>query len=396
MLSLIGLTITFFLAVVLWGKQHKTRADYVLLGLLVLIGIHLALYYSVASGRYLRFPYLLGAEIPLPLAYGPLLYLYTSELTGHEMKPRHRFLHFVPIMLAYFFILPFYLLTPGRKIEVYQHEGEGFRDRQLLLLVAIVLSGTLYALFSWLRLQKHRSRIDARFSNTEKINLVWLRYLIAGISVIWLTIFLDDEAYIFGAVVMFVCFIGYFGIRQTGIFTGQSGLAWEQAGVARETAVAPPAAVGAAGSREIIPELDDTGQEAVGKPKYARSGLSREVALVMYQNLEDLMARERLFTDPELTLVQLSERLGTNANHLSQVINMIGNKSFYDYINALRIAEFTRIAGSDENQKYTLLHLALECGFNSKTSFNRNFKKHTGLSPSEFLAQQDIHLPPKE
>jgi AraC-like DNA-binding protein len=392
MLSLIGLAITFFLAVILWGKHHKTSADYVLLIWLLLIGVHLGFYYSVASGKYLQFPYLLGVEIPLPLAYGPLLYLYTSELTGRTQPRRYRLLHFVPVILAYLYIVPFYVLTPERKIWIYQHEGEGFRDRQLLLLCAIVVSGVSYALLSWIRLQRHRRRIDAQFSNTEKINLTWLRYLIAGISVIWLTIFLDNEAYIFGTVVAFVCFIGYFGIRQTGIFTDSSRLAWD-AGATPEIAALPIDDTDGARASEPAAGTGNAAQDTGGKSKYARSGLSGDVALLIYKNLEELMARERLFTDPELTLVQLSEKLGTNANHLSQVINTVGNKSFYDYINALRIAEFTRIAALKENQKYTLLHLALECGFNSKTSFNRNFKKHTGLSPSEFLAGQDIHLP---
>ncbi|MET7257424.1 helix-turn-helix domain-containing protein [Dyadobacter fermentans] len=391
MLSLIGLAITFFLAVILWGKRHKANADYVLLIWLLLIGVHLGFYYSVASGKYLQFPYLLGVEIPLPLAYGPLLYLYTSELTRPTHRRRYRLLHFVPLVLAYLYIIPFYVLTPARKIWVYQHEGEGFRERQLLLLCAIVLSGVSYALASWLRLQRHRKRIDAQFSNTEKINLAWLRYLIAGISVIWLTIFLDNEAYIFGAVVTFVCFIGYFGIRQMGIFTDQSRLAWEEGNAPTHGASASLTAE-AAESEEPVTAAGNAAQDTAVKSKYARSGLSQGVALLIYENLETLMMRERLFTYPELTLVQLSEKLGTNANHLSQVINMVGNKSFYDYINALRIAEFTRIAGLPENQKYTLLHLALECGFNSKTSFNRNFRKHTGLSPSEFLAQQNIHL----
>ena len=138
MLSLIGLAITFFLAVILWGKHHKTSADYVLLIWLLLIGVHLGLYYSVTSGKYLQFPYLLGVEIPLPLAYGPLLYLYTSELTRLTHKRRYRLLHFVPLVLAYLYIIPFYMLTAERKIWVYQHEGEGFRTQQLLLLLSLI------------------------------------------------------------------------------------------------------------------------------------------------------------------------------------------------------------------------------------------------------------------
>lgn len=388
MLNLIGLTITFFLVAILLGKHRKTSADYVLMIWLVVIGVHLGLYYSVVSGRYLRFPYLLGIEIPLPLAYGPLLYIYTAELTRPAPNIWRRLIHFLPVGLAYLYVMPFYVLTASEKIRVYQHEGEGFRDRQLLLLVAIILSGTLYALFSWIELRNHRKRIDYQFSNTENINLAWLRYLIAGVVVIWATIFLDGEEYIFGAVVLFVFFIGYFGIRQTGIFTDQPRLSLEWENAPPEIAVAP-VHMGAA-APDVREEVRPS--NVVGTGKYAKSGLNSEASRAIHRNLEDLMARERLYANPELTLAELSDKLGTNANHLSQVINTIENKNFYDYINALRIAEFVRISAAPENQKYTLLHLALECGFNSKTSFNRNFRKHTGLSPSEFLAQRNISL----
>ncbi|MNY28251.1 Helix-turn-helix domain protein [compost metagenome] len=67
-------------------------------------------------------------------------------------------------------------------------------------------------------------------------------------------------------------------------------------------------------------------------------------------------------------------------------------KSFYDYINELRIEEFKIIVVLPENQKFTLLSLAYDVGFNSKTSFNRNFKNITGLSPTAYLQQQKIQL----
>ncbi|MGL5892326.1 MAG: helix-turn-helix domain-containing protein, partial [Bacteroidia bacterium] len=67
-------------------------------------------------------------------------------------------------------------------------------------------------------------------------------------------------------------------------------------------------------------------------------------------------------------------------------------KNFFDYINELRTTEFKRMAVLEKNRKYTLLSLALECGFNSKTSFNRNFKKATGLSPSDYLKSVNVEM----
>jgi AraC-like DNA-binding protein len=99
------------------------------------------------------------------------------------------------------------------------------------------------------------------------------------------------------------------------------------------------------------------------------------------------MVIEKLFTEPELTLTDLSSRLGVHSNYLSQVINEAEGVNFYDYINLLRIDEFKRLVLLPENQKYTLLALAFECGFNSKSAFNRCFKKATELSPSEYVKQ---------
>jgi AraC-like DNA-binding protein len=67
-------------------------------------------------------------------------------------------------------------------------------------------------------------------------------------------------------------------------------------------------------------------------------------------------------------------------------------KTFYDYINGKRIEEFKKMILRPENQKYTIVGLAYDCGFNSKTAFYRNFKNVTGLSPTQYLQQQNIQL----
>jgi AraC-like DNA-binding protein len=77
--------------------------------------------------------------------------------------------------------------------------------------------------------------------------------------------------------------------------------------------------------------------------------------------------------------------LNTQPNYLSQILNELEGKNFYDYINTLRTEEFKRLIAIPDNRKYTLLALAQQCGFNSKSSFNRYFRKVTGQSPSEFM-----------
>ena len=102
------------------------------------------------------------------------------------------------------------------------------------------------------------------------------------------------------------------------------------------------------------------------------------------------METEKIYTESELSLSELANRLNTLPNYLSQVINDKEGKNFYDYINMLRIDEFKRLVSRPENRKYTLLSLSYDCGFNSKSSFNKNFKKVTGQSPSEYLNNPQV------
>lgn len=87
-----------------------------------------------------------------------------------------------------------------------------------------------------------------------------------------------------------------------------------------------------------------------------------------------------------------ARQLDIHPNYISQVINSVEQKNFYDFINEHRVEEFKQLVSLSENQHFTLLALAFECGFNSKTSFNRNFKKATGMTPSTYLEQRNIHL----
>jgi len=116
------------------------------------------------------------------------------------------------------------------------------------------------------------------------------------------------------------------------------------------------------------------------------------VADKIHRDLKLLIKTEKAFKKEELSLAQLAQQLGVHPNNLSQVINTYENKSFYDYINTLRIEEFKALVLLPQNNRYTLLSLAFECGFNSKTSFNRNFKKITGQSPSAYLKEVNVQL----
>jgi AraC-like DNA-binding protein len=97
-------------------------------------------------------------------------------------------------------------------------------------------------------------------------------------------------------------------------------------------------------------------------------------------------ARERdaLYRDAELTLDRLAAHVGLPANTVSQVINAGLHQSFSDVVNGYRLAEVRRRLADADAGGATLLTVALDAGFNSKTTFNRVFKERTGLTPREY------------
>ncbi len=96
------------------------------------------------------------------------------------------------------------------------------------------------------------------------------------------------------------------------------------------------------------------------------------------------MDSEKPFFDSNLKLSQLAKMLSTTSNHLSQVINDHRKQNFFDFINGYRIDQAKRLLLDSSHQNYTLLSIAYEVGFNSKSAFNTAFKKHTSETPSRF------------
>ena len=379
-----GIILSFFLSLLLLGKKHKTAADYLLACWLFWMGCHLWLYALSSAEKLDVFPALLGLSIPMPLAHPPLLFLYTAALCRGRLQ-RYWWVHFLPVLACYLYMIPFDLRPADQKIWVFQHQGAGYEAFLMIVNTAINISGVGYTLFAYRLLRQHRRIIADLFSNQEKINLQWLQNLIYGLAVIWVAVLAGNDTAVFGAAVLFVLFIGYFGIRQVGIFTNTT-----------PPSLAPSEYHAPSFGFIPVPVDPDPGNDPLeiagpdnippDKKKYEKSGLSPEAAEALHQRLQHLMADEKLFRESELSLTDLAERLDTHPNYLSQIINEKEGKNFYDYINSMRVDAFLKMAAEPESRRFTLFALALECGFNSKSAFNRCFKKAVGQSPTEYLS----------
>ncbi|WPO90749.1 helix-turn-helix domain-containing protein [Chryseobacterium sp. HR92] len=360
---LAGVFAACFSSLLIIGKRKKIMADYVLAAWFLIIGLHLILFILFFSGNYLKFPYFLGYEVIFPFIHGPMLYLYVLCVTGKNPGVKIWLLHGIPVLMICLLLSQLLMLSPWDRLAAYQSGNNRYKLLSRILKYLMILSGIIYVSLSLLAVRRYTKGISNQYSNTEKINLNWLYYLIAGIALIWIAVIIRNDILIFSLVVLFIVVAAYFGISRVGILD-------------------IPVITN-------IPDEKETDNEVV---KYQKNSPGDEIIQSIYKKLVYKMVQEKLYKDPELNLNAVARLLDVHPNLLSQVINSMEHKNFYDYINRQRIEEFKRTVVLPENQKYTILSLAFDCGFNSKTSFNRNFKNYMNCSPTEFLKSQSIHM----
>ena len=126
-------------------------------------------------------------------------------------------------------------------------------------------------------------------------------------------------------------------------------------------------------------------QEKTVEAHYGKSGLQTEEAEAIRSKLEGHMQKNKPYLENKQSLKELSTHVGVSSNYLSQVLNELIKRNFYDYVNGYRLEDFKALVKDPKNQQFTLLSLAYQCGFNSKTTFNTFFKKATGQTPSQYF-----------
>jgi PAS domain S-box-containing protein len=124
--------------------------------------------------------------------------------------------------------------------------------------------------------------------------------------------------------------------------------------------------------------------------KYSSSSLKGVEEVKLYFKLKDLLQKEKLYLDPNLSLKNVADRLATNTKYLSQVVNNHSGKNFQYFINSYRVAEAKKQIMDSDNNNLTLYGIALQCGFKNKSTFYKVFKEITGQTPREFQKQNGL------
>jgi len=256
-----------------------------------------------------------------------------------------------------YLILPFLFLGCLLLIEF----GYGY-PFEYIIIGLILFQALFYTSLSYFTIRKHQKKIQLFSSNTEDINLNWLEYIILIIFIVNIVYLIYNLFYnskslnvfinlIFLAVIYF---IAYYSLKQKEIYPIEEKQ--------REELISIPDLETEESKRKLIPD--------------------EELARIK-KVLEDIMEVQKPYLDSELNLIKLSELVSVSTHHLSYVINAGFQRNFFQYVNEYRI-EYAKHLLKDNSSKLSILGIAYESGFNSKTSFNATFKKFTDNTPSEY------------
>jgi AraC-like DNA-binding protein len=373
---LFGTVQAIFLSILIFTKKNKTRGDYVLGSWMVFLGLHLLDHYFHSTGLAWKYPHLLGIGIFFPMLEGPFMFVYVLVLINgtNRFKPIY-LIHGLPFIFVILYLMfNFYFLPTSEKISYYHIFTAKLTLASKLVFSLNVFLGPIYVIWSLIKLKKYTQNIAEQFSFTEQINLNWLKYVIAGLGFVWITVILGvtlsiffpvisidlSNWFIYLSVTIAVFLLGFFGLRQKAIYVNVPDI--------------------------ILENKSNEGQrEEELKERYKKSGLSDMKAKEYQTRLLQYMKEEKPYLNGKLSLNDIATHLNMSINHLSQVINGHLGISFFDFVNKYRVNEVKLKLSNQEHQHITLLAIAFDCGFNSKSSFNKIFKKNTGYTPSGFI-----------
>lgn len=293
---------------------------------------------------------------PTFLLIAPLLLFYTDELTGTRVRIQATsVLHFVPFIFIIFCSLYFKSVPADHPIAIFLREHP--RLPIIAFLVLIVVQFSWYQLFIQRKWLAHQQLMRQEVSNTENINISWVRFFLAVFLVINLfflcsllvVIHLDYMTWLWKSIgVVFslsVFALGYKGILQREIFY----------------------------TAESIKPTDTSGSRVPIKPDQQ-----------LIDRLLTYMIAEKPYLNWELTLSHLAKELNISRSQLSQLINDGLGDNFYDFINKYRVEQVKKLMIDPQVKNFNMLGIALEAGFKSKSTFNLIFKRFTGLTPTEY------------
>lgn len=327
------------------------------------------------------FPKILLIPDFIIFVFAPLYNLYIEKLLfkSNELKIKWRWI-FLPSILQLLIYLPFFNLD----YDTFRYSQLNYEPSFQILFLFIGSTGIIWNLIQWNRFRKiiqiyiEKSKISSSFEeNLSYLNITQIIYLacitlgFVALSIFLIGFIMDEDLTLLSSqivdLIWFVFatspfFLGYYAIHQPEIF-------------------------------KISQKHNTMGTESeidLNTPIQRENNYVQENKDVIKDELSEkileIMVQSKPYLNPKLTLNELAHQLNVSPHVMSKTLNDSFQKNFFDFINTYRTEAFKEKLDDPKFQNYTFLAVAFEAGFNSKTAFNRSFKRVTGQSPSEYLS----------
>jgi len=309
----------------------------------------------------------------LSFAVPPLMYFYiVSTISGKPIRKAR--IHLIPFMFWFIYCIFYYIQPIELKQAHYLHYhypemnivlpdvpyGEDPLGIRPYINELVMLQLTTYLVLSFVSIRRSFRMLEKAFFASGVRSLSWLRNFILFMFAILVTFVAikftfkaDIGDYLIGSLISIVIYATSYNVIRVSEFFQEN--------------------------------VRDPLQP---KKKYEKSALQEDDKIKILEQLKRCMEEDKEFTNPLISQPYISKKLGIPVHHISQVINEKLHQSFFEMIATYRIEEAKFLLQDSNHDHLTIEDLADEVGYNSKSAFNRSFKKHTGLTPSEFKSQR--------
>lgn len=318
---------------------------------------------------------------------GPVVYFYVQSLLNPGFSfQRKDFVHFLPAFLYGLFSLVVFL-TDKVVLQRYYFLADGRDpDFDTWYQLAGYFSIFLYFGLSIRYYRFYRRMIVQVVSFADTLLFRWVNRFLLAVLLILLSravLYILDLVWGYGYADTWWYFLAFALIAYYIAITGYSNSV-ESRIAFRYNLLEEKKVFLLAGPHTPVEEAEEI---EILEPGPDFSSSNNEPTRVWVERVKQAIESGKVYEDPELTLTQFARQLGTNPSFLSRVINQGLGLSFNDIINQYRVAAVKQRLYEKEHHRQTLLSIAYECGFNSKATFNRAFRKHTGKSPSDYARE---------
>lgn len=352
----------FVAAILFFTQKGNARANKLLAALILVFTYTRFQAFVNITEAYRLWPHLLHTATPLWFILAPLYYFYVKTLLGQSTRWNiFSVIHVLPFAVILIDMTLFFTLPAEAKLAMVSsvNRPAGVGIIRFLHVLVYGIQNVIYLVICIRKLQQQEAVPDRAAEALKPAHVSWLKFLftlmvlyaffdvlMTALHFLRKTPFIEMDYFPMAVFTVLVYAIGYIGMQQ--------------------------------------PEKLFPPQLRIRKTALPRDWTPMDARRIVEQ-LYKVMETQKPYLNCNLKYSDLAAKLGISVRLLSRIMNEEMGQNFNDFVNAYRIKEVQKQLLNEENGEHTLLAVALDAGFNSKTSFNRIFKNHTGMTPTQFL-----------